>query len=103
MCILPEYRQYFLENYNFYFGEDKFAGVLILETESTTGTYLSEKCYTIGTTKKLKSVIPLCHNLALKDQRYFYTSISVHSVLGMTTQVQNKQLGLLLIPRKRYL
>ena len=102
LCILPEYQDYFLQNYDTYFGENQFAGVLILELESNTGLYLSEKCYTIGTNKKLKSVPPICHNLAQINHRFFYTAIKIHPVLGMTTQIQNKQLGLLLIPRKRY-
>ena len=91
-----------MHNYDMYFGEDQFAGVLILEMEDTTGRYLSEKCYTIGNVKKLKSVPTICHDLAKLNQTFFYTSIKIHPVLGMTTQVQDRTLGLLLIPRKRY-
>ena len=70
--------------------------------ESDTGRYLSEKCYTIGTTQKLKSVPTICHSLAERNKKFFYTSIKIHPVLGMITQIHDKTLGLLLIPRKRY-
>lgn len=102
MCINPEFKDFFFQNFDKYFGQDQYAGVLILEMESDTGKYLSEKCYTIGNTKKLKSVPFLCQELAQINQRFFYTSIKIHPVLGMVTQVENKELGLLLIPRKRY-
>lgn len=102
LCILPEYKSFFLQHYNSYFGNDKFAGVLILEMKSNTGTYDSEKCYSIGTTKKQKSVPSSCHELAIFNNQFRFTAISKHPVLGITVQVVNKTLSLLLIPRKRF-
>ena len=84
-----------------YFGEHHFAGVLILEMEGSSGTYLSEKCYTIDNIRKLKGVPSHCNKLAQIHQSFSYTAIKIHSVLGINTQVQSKKLGLLLIPRKR--
>ena len=102
LCILPEYKSFFLQHHNSYFGNDKFAGVLILEMESHTGTYNSEKCYSIGTVKKQKSVPNSCHELASFNNPFRFTAISKHPVLGITVQVVNKTVSLLLIPRKRF-
>ena len=101
-CILPELKDFFHKNYEIYFGENHFAGVLILEMEGVTGTYLSEKCYSIDTIQKLKGVPSHCNKLAQIHQKFLYTAIKIHPVLGINTQVQSKQLALLLIPRKRY-
>ena len=45
---------------------------------------------------------PLCHKIAKIHKPFAYTAIKIHPVLGMSTQIQQKQLNLLLIPRKRY-
>ena len=101
-CILPEKEDFFEQNKDNYFGDHHIAGVLILEMEGTTGNYKSEKCYKIDTLQKLKSVPRICHDLAKFNETFHFTAIKIHPVLGMSTQVQRKQLNLLLIPRKRY-
>jgi hypothetical protein len=101
-CILPEYKSFFLEQYNRYFGKDQFAGVLILEMESETGKYISEKCYTIGNVQKQKSIPAIGHQLFEYDKLTRYSAISSHPVLGIITKNVSKKLKIMLIPRKRY-
>ena len=69
---------------------------------NTSNDMFSEKCYTIDKIQKLKSVPPLCHKIAKIHKPFAYTAIKIHPILGMSTQIQQKQLNLLLIPRKRY-